>query len=65
MARSYNKAPKDGKGWPEFAVKNFPALFSCNDQDYQRRLSDFMDGKMTLRDRRALRAEWGLDAKHR
>ncbi len=45
-------------------VKHFPALFSCNDRGYQRRLGDFMSGKMTMKDRRALRAKWQLDAKH-
>lgn len=41
MTQSRNKLdPKEGK--PEFALKYFPALYSCNDENHMRRLENFI-----------------------
>lgn len=58
MTQSRNKLdPKEGK--PEFALSYFPALYSCNDENHMRRITNFikLDGEDDFARTRRYRTE--------
>lgn len=50
LTQSYNRNPSADKGDPNFAVKTFPALFSCDDANYSSRLRGFVDAETEASD---------------
>lgn len=45
LTQSYNRNPNGDKGDANFAVKTFPALFSCDDASYSSRLRGFVSAE--------------------